>query len=77
MISIGNFKEVENIANDLNIINTPILLSQTKLWIENKNFDEFEKIFSCKNSNDLVGEFLFLIFVHYTKKIAYISLSVE
>ena len=34
LISIGNFKEVENIANDLNIINTPILLSQTKLWIE-------------------------------------------
>ena len=31
------------------------------MWIENKNFDEFEKIFSCKNSNDLVGEFLFLI----------------
>ena len=61
LISIGNFKEAENIANDLNIINTPILLSQTKLWIENKNFDEFEKIFSCKNSNDLVGEFLFLI----------------
>lgn len=61
LISIGNFKEAENIASDLNIINTPILLSQTKLWIENKNFDEFEKIFSCKNSNDLVGEFLFLI----------------
>src|SRR6056300_939603 len=51
LISIGNFKEAENIASDLNIINTPILLSQTKLWIENKNFDEFEKIFSCKNSN--------------------------
>ena len=61
LISIGNFKEAENIASDLNIVNTPILLSQTKLWIENKNFDEFEKIFSCKNSNDLVGEFLFLI----------------
>ena len=61
LISIGNFKEAENIASDLNIINTPILLSQTKLWIENKNFDEFEKIFSCKNSNDLIGEFLFLI----------------
>ena len=61
LISIGNFKEAENIASDLNIINTPILLSQTKLWIENKNFDEFEKIFSCSNSNDLVGEFLFLI----------------
>ena len=61
LISIRNFKEAENIASDLNIINTPILLSQTKLWIENKNFDEFEKIFSCKNSNDLVGEFLFLI----------------
>ena len=61
LISIGNFKEVENIANDLNIINTPILLNQTKLWIENKNFNEFEKIFSCKNHNDLVGEFLFLI----------------
>ena len=61
MISIGKFSEAENIANDLNIINTPILLSQTKLWIENKSYHEFEKIFSCNNHNDLVSEFLFLI----------------
>ena len=61
LISIGKFSEAKNIANDLNIINTPILLSQTKLWIENKSYHEFEKIFSCNNHNDLVSEFLFLI----------------
>ena len=61
LISIDNFEEVESVVSDLNLINTPILLSQTKHWVENKKFKEFEKIFSCKNHNDLVGEFLFLI----------------
>jgi tetratricopeptide (TPR) repeat protein len=29
--------------------------------VENKNFKEFGKIFSCNNHNDIIGEFLFLI----------------
>ena len=37
------------------------MLSQSKSWIEEENFKEFNNIFSCTNHNDIVGEFLFLI----------------
>jgi len=36
-------------------------LSQGKSWIENKNFKKLNDVFSCKNQNDLIAEFLFLI----------------
>jgi tetratricopeptide (TPR) repeat protein len=36
-------------------------VSQGKSWIENKKFKEFNKIFSCNNHNDIIGEFLFLL----------------
>ena len=38
-----------------------MLLSQGKNWIENKTFEKFNEIFSCKNHNDIISEFLFLI----------------
>ncbi len=49
------------ITNDLEYINTTLLLSQAKSWMENKEFKKFENVFSCKNHNDLISEFLFLI----------------
>ena len=38
-----------------------MLISQGKYWIESKKTEEFKKIFSCKNPNDVVGEFFFLV----------------
>ncbi len=38
-----------------------MLLSQGKSWIEEGNENKLTKVFSCKNSNDIIGEFLFLI----------------
>jgi len=37
------------------------LISQGKNWIESGNPDKFTKVFSCKNHNDIISEFLFLI----------------
>jgi len=50
----------ENISN-IEYINSTLLLSQGKYWIKNKKFQKFENIFSCKNHNHLISEFLFLI----------------
>ena len=36
-------------------------MSQGKSWIENGNFEKFNQVFSCKNHNDILSEFLFLI----------------
>ena len=57
-----NEKEKAKLITDkLNYINTTLLLSQGKSWIERNEFKEFSKVFSCDNHNDIVGEFLFLI----------------
>ena len=50
----------ENISN-IEYINSTLLLSQGKHWIENKKFQKIENIFSCKNHNHLISEFFFLI----------------
>ena len=50
-----------NIINDVNYINTTLLLAQGKYWIEEKNYKKFNDVFSCKNHNDILSEFLFLV----------------
>jgi len=38
-----------------------LLLSQGKSWIENNQAEKLISFFSCKNPNDIISEFLFLI----------------
>ena len=77
----NKFNEAKNITNELNYINTPLLLSQGKSWIEDGKFDKFGKVFSCNNHNDIISEFLFLISNLYSsqnefeKSNFYLSLS--
>ena len=54
-------QEAEKIVEDVDFINTTLLLSQGKSWIDNEKTENFTKVFSCENSNDIIGEFLFLI----------------
>ena len=61
LIENNKIEEAKKITKDLDYINNTLLLSQGKSWIENKNTQKFKSVFSCKNSNDIVGEFLFLI----------------
>ena len=61
LIENNELAKAKKITDDLEYINSTLLLSQGKSWIENKNFDKFAKVFSCKNHNDLIAEFLFLI----------------
>ncbi len=61
LIENNRLANAEEITDDLEYINTSLLLSQGKSWIENNDSENIVKIFSCKNSNDIVSEFLFLI----------------
>ncbi len=61
LVENNELQKAKNITNDIEYINSTLLLSQGKSWIENKNFDNFNQVFSCKNYNDLIAEFLFLI----------------
>ena len=53
--------EAKKITDNIHYINSTLLLSQGKSWIEKGNFDQFQKVFSCRNPNDIISEFLFLI----------------
>ena len=61
LLENDKYEEAKNITDDLNYLNLSLLISQGKYWIESKKTEEFKKIFSCKNPNDIVGEFFFLV----------------
>ena len=61
MIENDKLNEARLLSEDINYINTTLLLSQAKDWIEDDDFKKFTKFFSCKNYNDIISEFLFLI----------------
>ena len=61
LIENDKISEAKAVSSQSEYINSTLLLSQSKSWVENEKFKEFSKIFSCRNHNDVVGEFLFLI----------------
>ena len=61
LIENNRLEDAKKITNNLDYINTTLLLSQAKIWIENFNAKKLTKVFSCKNSNDIISEFFFLI----------------
>jgi tetratricopeptide (TPR) repeat protein len=61
LIKNKKIDEAKAVTDQLEYINSTLLLSQSKSWVENNKFKEFNKIFSCNNHNDIVSEFLFLV----------------
>jgi tetratricopeptide (TPR) repeat protein len=61
LIENKKIDEARAVAEQLEYINSTLLLTQSKSWIDNNKFKEFNKIFKCHNHNDVVSEFLFLI----------------
>ena len=61
LIENNRIDHAKKIAKNLNYIDTSLLLSQGKSWIESHNTEKFISFFSCKNTNDIISEFLFLI----------------
>ena len=61
LIENNKYDEVKNITNNLEYLNSSLLISQGKKWIDDQKPEEFKKIFSCGNTNDVVSEFFFLV----------------
>jgi len=81
LIENNQIYAAKKITEGIKFINTSLLLSQGKSWIENGNEKKINDVFSCKNHNDLISEFLFLISNLYStqddfiKSNFYLSLS--
>ena len=61
LIENNRTQEARILVDDIEYIDSPLLLSQGKSWIEEGYTKKFNQVFSCKNHNDLIAEFLFLI----------------
>ena len=61
LIEDNRFKEAKEITDSLEYLNLSLLVSQGKKWINDQKTEEFKKLFSCKNPNDVVGELFFLV----------------
>ena len=66
LIDKNKINEAENVVSQFDYINSTILLSQSKSWVENKKFNEFNKIFHVKTIMMLYLNFYFwyLISIH-------------
>ena len=61
LLSQNNFAKVKSIFKNIDPLSSTLLTAQSKKWIDQENYDNFAKIFSCKNSSDLIAELLFII----------------
>ena len=61
LISQNNHSKAKDIFKDVDPVTSTLLIAQAKKWINEENYNDFRNIFSCKNSNDIIGEFFFVI----------------
>jgi tetratricopeptide (TPR) repeat protein len=61
LIENDKYDEAKEITDNLDYLDSSLLISQSKYWIDSQKLKEFQKIFSCKNSSDIVGELFFLV----------------
>ena len=61
LVENNKVNEAQVISDDIEFINSILLLSQAKSWIQDNSIHKFSEFFSCKNHNDIVSEFFFII----------------
>jgi len=61
LIENDGYDEAKNIMTNIDYLNSSLLISQGKKWIEDQELEEFKKIFSCSSTTDIISEFFFLV----------------
>ena len=61
LITQGKTDEAKIVADRINVLSDSLLPVQTKDWIDKGKFNNFNEIFSCKNPQDIISEFFYLI----------------
>ena len=51
LIDNNKLNEARLVVEQIDYINSTLLLSQSKSWVDKEKFDDFGKIFSCKDHN--------------------------
>ena len=61
LVENNRLAEAQKLFDSIEYINSTLLLSQGKSWLDNGNEEKFTKFFSCENHDDIISEFFFLI----------------
>jgi len=61
LIEQNKINKIDQVLQNINQLNKPLLIAQSVKWIEEKNYNKLNNLFSCKNEKDIVAEFFYLI----------------
>ena len=61
LIKNHDFEKAVQISKTINVLDSNLLIQQTKNWLDNENFKKFKQFFSCENEQDIIAEFFFII----------------
>ncbi len=61
LIEQNNINKTDQVLQNINQLDKPLLIAQSVKWIEEKNYNKLNNLFSCKNEKDIVAEFFYLI----------------
>ena len=73
LISKDRYKEAKEITDSADIINSSLLILQTKKWIDTKKFKKISSLFFFEKESDILGEFFYLISSLYSSEGDYIK----
>jgi len=71
IIENEDFNAANKISKTIEPLTSGLLISQVNKWIENKDYNKFNDHFSCRDENDLLAEFFFLISNLYSSQEKY------
>ena len=61
LIEQNKFQTAKDTTDQIDSLNSSLLIMQTKNWIDNKKLEKFTEIFSCKSESNILSEFFYLI----------------
>ena len=53
--------KIDQVLQNINQLDKPLLIAQSVKWIEEENYNKLNNLFSCKNEKDIVAEFFYLM----------------
>ena len=68
LIEQNKFQMAKDTADQIDFLNSSLLIMQTKNWIDNKKLEKFTEIFSCKSESNILSEFFYLIASLYSSQ---------
>ncbi len=61
LIEKNKINKINQVLQNINQLNKPLLIAQSVKWIEENNYNKLNNLFSCKNEKDIIAEFFYLI----------------